>query len=302
MNELSTDHQSTPDFGLVMLDDDKMNTLIRVADMMAGSVVSLPKHLQNKPADCLAICMQAAEWRINPFALAQKTHVINGALGYEAQLVNAVLQSTGAVTSRCHYEYRNEGQNVECRVAYVIRGETELTWGEWYAASSVKVKNSPLWATDPKQQLGYLQVKKWARQYCPGAVLGLRTRDDLEDAIDTPTGSPSKAPKRRSETPAPLVERVDQDGVITSPQAAAAPAPAESAPARQASAANPPAPQASGPSGAGITGGQVAYLRNKLKAAGVSEASICDRFQATSIELLTTEQFDEVKAELLAMA
>jgi phage recombination protein Bet len=51
----------------------------------------------------------------------------------------------------------------------------------------------------------------------------------------------------------------------------------------------------------GISGGQVAYLRNKLKAAGVAEQSICDRFQVTALELLTVEAFDTVKSELLAL-
>ena len=47
-------------------------------------------------------------------------------------------------------------------------------------------KNSPLWKTNPKQQLGYLQVKNWARLYCPGAILGVYTPDEFE-ATSTPT-------------------------------------------------------------------------------------------------------------------
>lgn len=300
MNELSTDtaFDTAPRMDLMMLDADKMNSLVRFSEMMAQSVVSLPKHFHGKPADCLAVCLQAAEWRMNPFAVAQKTHVVNGALGYEAQLVNAVLQATGAVTSRPHYEYRGSGQDLECRVAYIIKDETALTWNEWYRVGDVKVKNSPLWGTNPKQQLGYLQVKNWARQYCPGAILGIRTPDELQEIAD----AAPKTPRRKSDGPAPLVERVDGDGVITGgtqkiESAAAAPAPSP-APVAAKPAPPPPAGNAQG----GISGGQVAYLRNKLKAAGVEEPSICDRFQVSSIELLNAEQFDEVKAELLAMA
>ena len=40
---------------------------------------------------------------MNPFAVAQKTHVVNGSLGYEAQLVNAVVQASGAIDGRFHY-------------------------------------------------------------------------------------------------------------------------------------------------------------------------------------------------------
>lgn len=157
-----------------------MNQLQQLATVMSRSVVTVPKHLQGNPGDCMAICMQAAQWGMNPFAVAQKTHIVNGTLGYEAQLVNAVLQASGAIVGRFHYEYQKEGQSLECRVGAIIRGETEITWNEWLRLGDVKVKNSPLWINNPKQQIGYLQVKNWGRQYCPGAILGVYTVDEIE--------------------------------------------------------------------------------------------------------------------------
>lgn len=305
MNDLETTTEreltsDAPRMDLMMLDFEKMSALVRFSELMANSVVSLPKHFHGKPADCLAVCMQAAEWRMNPFAVAQKTHVVNGALGYEAQLVNAVLQATGAVISRPHYEYRGDAARLECRVGYVIKGETAITWNEFYCVADVKVKNSPLWATNPKQQLSYLQVKNWARQYCPGAILGIRTPDELEEIIEP------KGPRRRSDGPTPMVERVDGDGVIigaaVETKPADSPAAPPPAPAPSPASTKPPAPIPAGNAQGGISGNQVAYLRNKLKATGVAEQSICDRFQVTSIELLTVEQFDAVKSELLALA
>lgn len=164
----------------ILIDFNKVRAMQDLAEAMAQAAVAVPQHFRGKPGDCLAVVMQAAQWGMNPFAVAQKTHVVNGQLGYEAQLVNAVVQSSGAITGRFHYEYRNEGHNVECRVGAVLRGESEVTWGEWLSASSVAVKNSPLWKTNPKQQLGYLQVKNWARQYAPGAILGVYSSDELE--------------------------------------------------------------------------------------------------------------------------
>lgn len=157
-----------------------MNQLQQLATVMCKSVVTVPKHLQGNPGDCMAICMQAAQWGMNPFAVAQKTHVVNGTLGYEAQLVNAVLQSTKAIDGHFSYEYRGEGPNMECRVAAKVRGDSDITWGEWLRFSDVTTKNSPVWKTNPKQQIGYLQVKNWARQYCPGALLGVYTVDEME--------------------------------------------------------------------------------------------------------------------------
>jgi hypothetical protein len=100
-------------------------------------------------------------------------------LGYEAQLVNAVIQSSGAIQGRFHYEYSGDGADLACRVGAIINGESELAWGEWLKASQITTKNSPLWKTNPKQQMGYLQVKNWARLYCPGAILGVYSEDEL---------------------------------------------------------------------------------------------------------------------------
>lgn len=183
MNALTTTDQAQSgqqNLSLMMLDGKSLGALTHFAEVMASSVVSLPKHLQGKPADCMAIAMQAAQWGMNPFAVAQKTHVVNGTLGYEAQLVNAVIQASGAIVGAFHYEFEGSGAAVRCRVGAVLRGQEVVTWGEWLSASDVQTKNSPLWKVNPKQQLGYLQVKNWARLYAPGAILGVYTADELE--------------------------------------------------------------------------------------------------------------------------
>lgn len=183
VNELTTAADNaapTQNLSLMMLDGNTLGALTRFADMMARSAVSIPDHLKGKPADCMAIAMQAAQWGMNPFAVAQKTHIVSGRLGYEAQLVNAVIQASGAIVGSFRYEFDGSGASVRCRVGAVLRGEQSVTWGEWLSASEVTTKNSPLWKTNPKQQLGYLQVKNWARLYAPGAILGVYTADELE--------------------------------------------------------------------------------------------------------------------------
>lgn len=164
----------------LLLDFEKVRAMQALAEIMSTAAVAVPQHFRNKPGDCLAVVMQSAQWGMNPFAVAQKTHIVNGALGYEAQLVNAVVQSSGSIHGRFHYEYQGDGANVSCRVGAVIKGEKEITWGEWLSAATVTTKNSPLWKTNVKQQLGYLQVKNWARAFCPGAILGVYSDDELE--------------------------------------------------------------------------------------------------------------------------
>jgi hypothetical protein len=164
----------------LIMDNEGMARVNELAKLMASSKITVPKHLQGNEGDCAAIILQSMQWAMNPFAVAQKTHVVNGTLGYEAQLVNAVVQSTGAIDGSFHYEYKGEGAALECRVGAVLNGEQDITWGEWLKSSDVTTKNSPLWKTNPRQQMGYLQVKNWARLYCPGAILGVYTPDEIE--------------------------------------------------------------------------------------------------------------------------
>lgn len=166
--------------GELMMNPAIMEALYKFATVMADSKFTVPKHLQGNVGDCLAVAMQAALWSMHPFTVAQKTHQVGGTLGYEAQLVNAVVEHSGAIVGGFEYEFKGSGANIECRVGAIRRGRSEITWGEWLSAATVTTKNSPLWKTNPKQQMGYLQVKNWARLYAPGAILGVYTPDELE--------------------------------------------------------------------------------------------------------------------------
>ena len=299
-NQLTT--QQSADEGVALVFDmPRMEALMRVAKLMATSLVTIPDHLRDKPADCMAVAMQALRWGMDPFVVAQKTHIVSGRMGYEAQLVNAVVQSTRAIKGSFSYEYKGEGNNLECRVGAVLRGEAEITWGEWLRCGDVTVKNSPLWKVNPKQQLGYLQIKNWARLYCPGAILGAYTVDELE-GIDSPSRAepelPStRGPQRRSaqastQAPAEVIESVDvSDAVEVTP------------PASPRAVAPTPAPAASSSASTSLIGaGQLAYLRNKLRSAEIEEASLFERFGVQGLDQLGVEQFDELKAELLSLA
>lgn len=228
--------QRDPDFDRLLqrewsprevLEEDNLTKMLKVAEMLASSKVSVPDHLRGNVGDCLAIVTQAMLWNMNPFAVAQKTHLVNGRLGYEAQLVNAVLQASGLVRGMPRYEYRGDGEGLECRVAFVPRGESEPLWGEWLPLRAVTTRNSPLWKTNQRQQLGYLQIKNWARAFAPGAILGVYTVDELADIEPVGRESDSAPPPAAPALPdyaadafaknLPLWTKLVADGKKTAP-------------------------------------------------------------------------------------
>ncbi len=192
---------------------------MRLAEVMATGRATLPKHFNGNSADCLAVVMQAMQWRMNPFAVAQKTHLVNGVLGYEAQLVNAVITTCAPVVDRLHYEwygnwekvigkfeikkgdkgeYRTPGwkladeEGLGVKVWATFRGEDEPRVLELLLAQA-RTRNSTLWADDPRQQLAYLATKRWSRLYCPDVILGVYSPDELEES----------APRFRDVSPQP---------------------------------------------------------------------------------------------------
>lgn len=177
----------------------------QLAEVMASGNCTVPRHLAGNKGDCFAIVMQSMMWKMNPFAVAQKTHLVNGTLGYEAQLVNAVV--TEHIVGTFNYDWFGPWENVVGKfkwcegkngsryqapgwkpedetgcgvtVSATLKGENEPRELSLLLCQAT-VRNSTLWASDPKQQLAYLAVKRWARLYKPGAILGVYSVDELE--------------------------------------------------------------------------------------------------------------------------
>lgn len=196
----------------IVFDQSKFEVVEKVANIMAEGKVTVPAHLRGNKGDCFAVTLQAMMWKMNPFAVAQKTHLVSGTLGYEAQLVNAAVTNSRAIVGFFNYDFRGDGQALACRVGAVLRGSSEITWGEFLCISDVTTKNSPLWKTNPRQQLGYLQVKNWARLYTPGAMLGVYSVDELEDG-GVINAAPRYAAPRQIE--APETPKAEESKIIT---------------------------------------------------------------------------------------
>lgn len=190
----------------IMLNDTLFNQCYRLAQIMASGVCTVPKHLQGNVGDCFAIIGQALRWGFDPYAVAQKTHLISGVLGYEAQLIIAVINAKAPIVGRLKFDYFGDWSKVKSKedkpddvgvvVSAIMKGDDDYTSLSISMAQVGTVQNSPLWTTDPRQQLSYLAAKRWARLHCPDVILGLYSADELEAREEpknvTPTSTPTK--------------------------------------------------------------------------------------------------------------
>ena len=198
----------------LVMNEDAMRQCHSLATVMAAGVATVPKHLQKNVGDCMAVVMQAMQWGMNPYAVAQKTHIVNGTLGYEAQLVNAVITTMAPTKGRLQYDWFGDWKGVNgktsksdavgVRVWATLKGEDtprELP----VTMAEAGVRNSPLWEQSPKIQLAYLAVKRWARLYTPDVILGVYTPDEFAP----PTRSMGAAPVIHPEPSAELGAEAD---------------------------------------------------------------------------------------------
>lgn len=244
MNQLAQHEQanSSATTGALLLNTNNLEQMYRAAEMMSSARVTLPKHLAGSPGDCLAIMMQAMQWGMNPFAVAQKTHLVNGTLGYEAQLVNAVVSSSSLLASRIDYEFEGDWKDVKGKtdksdslavtVSATLRGEQQPRCLR-VSMAQAGVRNSPNWESDPRQQLAYLATKKWARLHAPDVLLGVYTPDELATVPERHMGNVEEvvqppAPSQRLAQPA---SRADKARAAVAQRAAPQPAPVAQAPA-----------------------------------------------------------------------
>ena len=117
MNEATTAlsvESKEQSFGMttILTNKDMFDSMLKIANMMATAKTTVPKHFQGSQGDCMAVVMQASQWKMNPFAVAQKTHLVNGTLGYEAQLVNAIITSMAPTTGRLEFEWFGDWSRV----------------------------------------------------------------------------------------------------------------------------------------------------------------------------------------------
>jgi hypothetical protein len=157
--------------------------VMETAKLMSIAGAAVPMHLRNKPGECLAICIQAFEWRMSPFAVANKSYVVNDRLSFESQLIHAVIEQRAPLKGRLRHEFSGEGDSLTCKVWGTAIGEDEPLVFVSSPIAKITPKNSPLWKTKPALQLYYNASRDWCRMYFPDVVLGVYSRDEIEDHI-----------------------------------------------------------------------------------------------------------------------
>lgn len=186
-----------------------MGQVMEFAKLMAVSKQAVPKHMRGQPGACMAVSLQALNWRMDPFAVANKSYMVNDRIAYEAQLIQAVIEQRAPIKGRIKGRYKGEG--AERQVVLTVVSEEDGQEIEYTSPQigQITTKNSPLWKADPDQQLWYYAARAMCRRHFPDVLLGVYEKEEIEhapkikDVTPAEGGFAAKAQQARQPNPEP---------------------------------------------------------------------------------------------------
>ena len=173
---------------------DAFDQAARVAGMLAKSKI-VPENYQGKPEDCLIAVEMAARMNTSPIFIMQNLYVVKGKPSWAGQACMAMITACGKFKNVRHVYTGTKG--TENRGCYVEA--TRISDGEVIRGTEVTLKmakdegwmSNSKWRNMPEQMLGYRAASFFARMYCPEAMMGLQTTEEIYDvnppAMPVPT-------------------------------------------------------------------------------------------------------------------
>jgi len=156
--------------------------VVDLAKYMSTSGFCVRKELRQNVGACIAIIDLATRWGFSHWQLARVCYVINDVLCFESQVIHAVIEKFAPLKQRLRVRYEGEGGKRKAIITGHFKGELDPVEYESPEMANITPKNSPLWKTDPDQQLFYLASQRWAKRYCPDVLLGIHDVDQVSDA------------------------------------------------------------------------------------------------------------------------
>lgn len=173
----------------IFLDTASFDQAYRAANLLSRTTV-VPDHFKGKPENCFVVLSLAKQLKENVLTLMQKTYVVGGKMGLESQIIIGLVNTRGPFSTPISYETKvdENGKIKSCTAFASLRSTGErceftLT-AEMVEKEGWAKKTGSKWVTLPELMYRYRAAAFLARLYCPEVIMGLHTREELEDIRD----------------------------------------------------------------------------------------------------------------------
>lgn len=169
----------------VWADKDAFNQMLRVSQMLSQSSI-VPQNYQGKPQDCFIAVELASRMNTSPVFIMQNLYVVKGKPSWAGQACMAMINACGKFGNVKHVYTGEKGTDSRgCYVTAVRLSDGEIVNGTEITLAMAKAEgwtSNSKWRNMPEQMLGYRAASFFARMYCPEALMGLQTYEEVIDA------------------------------------------------------------------------------------------------------------------------
>ena len=168
---------------------DAFNQILRAADMLSKTSI-IPQSYQGKPQDCFVAIEMANRMGVSPMVVMQNMYVVKGKPSWAGQACTMLINSCGKFKDVQHIYTGEKGKpNRGCYVtATRISDGSQVDGVEvtMQMAQSEGWTSNSKWRNMPELMLAYRASAFFARVYCPEAMMGVQTAEEVYDADSTP--------------------------------------------------------------------------------------------------------------------
>lgn len=168
--------------------------LQRVSKAFAQSTL-IPQNYQGKIADCMIAVEMANRMNISPVFVMQNLYIVKGKPSWAGQACMAMINACGKFRDVKHVYTGKKGTDERgCYVTAVRLSDGEVVEGTEVTIAMAKAEgwtSNSKWRNLPEQMLGYRAASFFARMYCPEALMGLQTAEEVEDVNQVRSGAGS---------------------------------------------------------------------------------------------------------------
>ena len=162
-----------------------MRTAYKAADVLSKTDM-IPMAYRGKPGNCFIAIDMATRMNVSPLLVMGMLNIVQGNAGWNGQGCIALINNCGRFTPIEFEEEARDDGYFSC-IAYA----TEKSSGKVLKGTKVDRdlaqacgwldKNGSYWKKMPHQMARYRAAAFFARTYCPDALMGLYTDDELRD-------------------------------------------------------------------------------------------------------------------------
>ena len=156
----------------------------RIATQLSKSTI-IPESYRNKPENVIIALGMSQKMNIDPFTVMQNLNIVKGKTGWSGSFCGTLVEKSGKFKNiNLVFEGKQGEDTYGCKVVATRKDDNTQVEGPLVNIKMAKEENwivNKKWITMPQLMLSYRAMSFFARVYCPEALNGVYTSEEIED-------------------------------------------------------------------------------------------------------------------------